>query len=99
MFLYMLYPDTMNNIDRKDRAWLELILGCMFSGKTSALERIYKQHKICNIPCLVINHSGDTRYSDTMLSTHDETVIPCVFAKELGDVESCDGYQIGRAHV
>ena len=76
------------------RAWLELILGCMFSGKTSALEKIYKQHKICDIPCLVINYSGDTRYSDTMLSTHDKSVIPCEFASKLGDITSHKNYPV-----
>ena len=68
--------------------WLELILGCMFSGKTSALEKIYRQHTICNINCIVVNFAGDTRYSSEMLSTHDKTTIPCIFATELSEVTS-----------
>ena len=66
--------------------WLELILGCMFSGKTSALEKIFKQHMVCGIDCIVINYHADKRYSNTMLSTHDKTTIPCIFAKNLNDI-------------
>ena len=66
-------------------AWLELIMGSMFSGKTSALEKIYKQYRICSIECIVINFTGDKRYSDTMLSTHDKTTIPCIFVDTLED--------------
>lgn len=59
-------------------AYLELIIGPMFSGKTSRLLEIYKQCTFCNIPVAVINHSSDTRYDiNTVLSTHDKQKIPC----------------------
>jgi len=63
--------------------YLELFIGPMFSGKTSKLLEIYKQSMFCNIPIIVINHSSDTRYHDTHLSTHDKTMIPCVQTTEL----------------
>ena len=59
-------------------SYLELIIGPMFSGKTSRLVDIYKQCKFCNIPVAVINHCIDDRYHDTMLSTHDKVMIPCI---------------------
>ena len=59
-------------------SYLELIIGPMFSGKTSKLLEIYKQCVFCNIPVAVINHSADIRYHDTMLSTHDKIMIPCI---------------------
>ena len=59
-------------------SYLELIIGPMFSGKTSRLVDIYKQCKFCNIPVAVINHCIDDRYHDTLLSTHDNVMIPCV---------------------
>ena len=62
---------------------LELIIGPMFSGKTSKLLEIYKQSMFCNIPIIVINHSADVRYHNTHLSTHDKTMIPCVQTTEL----------------
>jgi thymidine kinase len=59
-------------------SYLELIIGPMFSGKTSRLVDIYKQCKFCNIPVVVINHSIDNRYDDELLSTHDHIKIPCI---------------------
>ncbi len=70
--------------------YLELILGCMFSGKTSALVEIYKQYQLCDAQCLVINYAGDTRYSTTHLSTHDNKMIPCVFATKLNELETLE---------
>jgi thymidine kinase len=67
-------------------AYLELIIGPMFSGKTSRLVDIYKQCQFCNISVSVINHSIDTRYHDTMLSTHDKVMIPCIKAKYITDI-------------
>jgi thymidine kinase len=58
--------------------YLEFILGPMFSGKTSKLLEIYKQCSFCNIPVAVINHCVDTRYHDSLLSTHDKIMIPCI---------------------
>ena len=64
-------------------AYLEIILGSMFSGKTSRLVEIYKQCKFCNIPVLVVNHSCDNRYDDELLSTHDKIKIPCIKTNSL----------------
>lgn len=64
--------------------YLELIVGPMFSGKTSRLVDIYKQCTFCNIPVVVINHSIDNRYDDELLSTHDHIKIPCIKTDSLG---------------
>lgn len=73
---------TMNN------AYLELIIGPMFSGKTSYLLDIYKKCKLCDIPIAVINHSSDNRYTNNsnLLSTHDKTMVPCVLTNTLMDL-------------
>jgi thymidine kinase len=63
--------------------YLELFVGPMFSGKTSKLLEIYKQYKFCNVPVAVINHSADTRYHESMLSTHDKVMIPCIQTSQL----------------
>ena len=65
--------------------YLELIVGSMFSGKTSYLLDVYKKCKFCYIPIAVINYADDVRYSDTMLSTHDKQMIPCIKAKTVND--------------
>ena len=66
--------------------YLELILGPMFSGKTSKLLEIYDQYSFCNINIMVINYSGDSRYSETMLSTHDKRMIPCIKADSISSI-------------
>jgi thymidine kinase len=65
--------------------YLEIILGPMFSGKTTKILDIYKQCKFCNIPVSIINHSSDTRYHDTMISSHDQLFAPCVQTVLLDD--------------
>ena len=65
--------------------YLELILGPMFSGKTSRLVEIYKQCNFCNISVTVINHTIDNRYDDELLSTHDKVKIPCIKTERLSD--------------
>ncbi len=61
-----------------DDGYLEVILGPMFSGKTSRIVELYNQCIFSNIPVTVINHSMDKRYSNELLSTHDLKMIPCI---------------------
>lgn len=67
-------------------AYLEIILGSMYSGKTSRLVEIYNQCNFCNISVTVINHSFDNRYDDKLLSTHDKIKIPCIKTDKLLDI-------------
>jgi|UniRef100_A0A6C0ILE7 thymidine kinase len=70
--------------------YLELIVGPMFSGKTSYLINTYKMHQTKEHSIKVINYSLDTRYDDKMLSSHDLIKIPCYFASKLEEeFESC----------
>jgi len=71
-----------------ESAYLEIILGCMFSGKSTRIVEIYKQCKFCNISVAVINHSIDNRYDEELLSTHDQVKIPCIKTERLFDVWS-----------
>jgi thymidine kinase len=65
---------------------LEIIIGPMFSGKTSKLLEVYKQCAFCNIPVAVVNHASDTRYHAELLTSHDGRAIPCVRTDRLADV-------------
>lgn len=79
-----------------DSGYLEIILGPMFSGKTTQLIQHYKKNKYIGKTVCVINYSEDTRYHDDMLSTHDKIMIPCTFLQKLGDV---DKSILDSAHV
>lgn len=76
------------------KAYLEIIIGPMYSGKTSKLIEIYKQCKFCNIPVIVINHSFDKRYHDSMLSSHDKNMIPCIQTTNLLSLDIKDDIKI-----
>jgi thymidine kinase len=66
----------MSNI--QDSAYLEIFLGPMYSGKTTKLINLYNAYKLHRINVLCINHSSDTRYHESMMSTHDKIMIPCI---------------------
>jgi thymidine kinase len=77
-----------------EEGYLELILGPMFSGKTTRLIQIYKEFTYIQQAVLVINYYADTRYDSTLLSTHDKTMIPCVHAKKIGDVNTWKAHDV-----
>ena len=62
----------------ENHGYLELIIGPMYSGKTSKLIEIYNQCKLSNINVFVVNHHIDKRYDDKLLSSHDKSKIPCI---------------------
>ena len=72
----------------KSSGYLEIIMGPMFSGKTTKLIQVYKNYSYIGEKVAVINYSEDKRYTETMLSTHDRTMVPCIFVKQLSDVWS-----------
>lgn len=50
---------------------IQLILGPMFSGKSTELLRRIRRYVVCNLSCLVIKYKKDNRYSEKNMSTHD----------------------------
>lgn len=51
--------------------YLEVILGTMFSGKTTELMKRVSQYRAIGMRCLVINHCADTRVEGEFAQTHD----------------------------
>lgn len=80
----------MNNKNMSNQSYLEIIVGPMFSGKTSKLIEIYKQCIFCDIPVVIINYDLDKRYDDKMMSSHDKIMVPCIQANKLNDVIQMD---------
>ena len=57
---------------------LELILGPMFAGKSSAILQIVNRHKSIGRSTLLISHSIDSRYSsENYIVNHDGSKIQC----------------------
>jgi thymidine kinase len=66
---------------------LELIIGNMFSGKSTELIRRINREKSIHKKILVINFIDDNRYSTNEVSTHDQTKIECLKLKKLSDLD------------
>jgi thymidine kinase len=58
---------------------LELLLGPMFAGKSSALLTIVRRHRALGWPVMVITHSIDKRYGDDpQIVNHDLQRLPAI---------------------
>lgn len=65
---------------------MELIVGPMFSGKTSELLRRIRRFGYAKRSTLLIKFAADQRYSDTCVSTHDKLMIEAVSATKLSEI-------------
>ncbi len=66
---------------------LKIIMGNMFSGKTTELVRRLKRYQIIGKRILVVNSYKDTRSPESILKTHDNTKFECVKIKNLRDLK------------
>jgi thymidine kinase len=55
--------------------WIEVICGCMFSGKTEELIRRLKRAKIAEMKVEVFKPRIDTRYDESAIVSHDTTSV------------------------
>ncbi len=55
--------------------WIEVICGCMFSGKTEELIRRLKRAKIAGMKVEVFKPKVDTRYDETAIVSHDTSSV------------------------
>lgn len=65
---------------------LHIVLGPMFSGKTTRLIQEYRKRTYIQESVAVINYAEDKRYDSTQLSTHDKVMIPCIQTFTIRDV-------------
>jgi hypothetical protein len=67
---------------------IQLILGPMFSGKTTELLRRVRRYQFAHRKCFIIKYAADIRYSERMASTHDQIQVPAVATKLLADIDA-----------
>lgn len=70
----------------KGDGYLEIILGPMFSGKTSKLIDIHKMYTFCGNQVIVVNHSFDNNRYGVDMSTHDGNKISCTNVQNLKEI-------------
>ena len=75
---------------------LHLIIGCMFSGKTTELLRIAKRLKSIGQSVAIINYAEDTRYSTTDVTTHDKYACADIESHYITDLDTINAinYQV-----
>jgi thymidine kinase len=74
--------------------YLELIVGPMFSGKTTYIMDVYDACYKKGEKVLVINYEKDMRYHSTLLSTHDKRTCPCIFVDKVSDALETSAIQL-----
>jgi thymidine kinase len=60
----------------KETGWIEVIAGCMFSGKTEELIRRLRRAEIAKQKVKVFKPAIDTRYSEEEIVSHDAHSLP-----------------------
>ena len=76
---------------------LELLIGPMFAGKSSAIQSIVKRHKALGWPVFAITHTIDTRYSDEpAIVNHDRHSLPAFSSEKLMPMLLLDDYKQSR---
>ncbi|KAM8943802.1 thymidine kinase, cytosolic isoform 1-T1 [Lycaon pictus] len=78
-------PTVLPGSPSKTRGQIQVILGPMFSGKSTELMRRVRRFQIAQYKCLVIKYAKDTRYSNSF-STHDRNTMEALPACLLRDV-------------
>ena len=74
--------------------FLHIIMGPMFSGKSTELIRLIREYKFIEKNILVIKHcSDDVRYEESQICTHDHQTEACTSLGDLETIENLEAFQ------
>jgi len=81
----------------KDTGWIEVIAGCMFSGKTEELIRRLRRAQIAKQKVKIFKPKIDDRYSHESIVSHNEQSLPSVLINDINEIVelSMDAQVIG----
>lgn len=74
------------NKKAKNRGWVEVICGSMFSGKTEELIRRLKRAEYAKLKVEIFKPIIDTRYSEEDVVSHDENTIRSTPVESSGNI-------------
>jgi len=72
----------------KETGWIEVIAGCMFSGKTEELIRRLRRAQIAKQNVKIFKPKIDTRYSHTSIVSHSEQSLPSLLVTDAKEILS-----------
>ena len=67
---------------------IDIIMGCMFSGKSTELIRLANRYKVLDMKVLIVNHTLDNRYSESAVATHSQIKMDCLSIDSLDKIKS-----------
>ncbi|MDO8550063.1 MAG: thymidine kinase [Ignavibacteria bacterium] len=70
----------------KDTGWIEVIAGCMFSGKTEELIRRLRRAQIAKQNVKIFKPKIDTRFSKNSIISHSEQSLPSILIDDINEV-------------
>lgn len=70
----------------KDTGWIEVITGCMFSGKTEELIRRLRRAQIAKQQVKIFKPKIDSRYSADSIVSHNEQSLPSILIENIVDL-------------
>ncbi len=70
----------------KETGWIEVVAGCMFSGKTEELIRRLRRAKIAKQNVKIFKPRIDNRYSSTEIVSHSEQSLPSILIDDINEV-------------
>ena len=70
----------------KDTGWIEVITGCMFSGKTEELIRRLRRAEIAKQKVKIFKPLIVTRYSNESIVSHNEQSLTSILIKDIKEV-------------
>ena len=65
----------LTNMSDNKTGSIDIIMGCMFSGKSTELIRLANRYKVLEMKVLIVNHKLDNRYSEDQENTNLPTAI------------------------
>ena len=80
------------DISKNKAGRIDIIIGSMFSGKSTELIRLINRYKVLGKKILVVNHKLDKRYSENSISTHSNMVLECLSIENLNDINKDNKY-------
>lgn len=70
----------------KDSGWIEVITGCMFSGKTEELIRRLRRAEIAKLSVQIYKPRVDDRYSSDKIVSHSDQSLPSTIVEFPNDI-------------
>jgi thymidine kinase len=78
---------ALTKTNRSNHGSIDIIMGCMFSGKSTELFRLANRFKVLDKNLLIVNHSLDTRYSENAVATHSNQTMECLSISSFDEID------------